>query len=131
MKLSPLDATRGGLVDGHVDSDDMEGQLKWNPLAPEMSWHRQQRLDHAQVRHIAIIEEAAELVRVEAAQATREASVVSLLEVVLKMNLFKYFSDVIMPCATISTENCSASAGVILIATHAFATAGRGARVDG
>ncbi len=47
MKLSPSNAIRGSFIHSHVDSDDMEGQLKWDPLAPEMSWHRQQRLDHA------------------------------------------------------------------------------------
>ncbi len=39
MKLSPPDAIGGGFVHGHVDSDDMEGQPIWDPLAPEMSWH--------------------------------------------------------------------------------------------
>ncbi len=49
MKLSPPDAIGGDFVYRHIDSDDMEGQPKWDPLAPEMSWHQQRRLDHAQV----------------------------------------------------------------------------------
>ncbi len=38
-KLPLPDAAGGGFVHGHVDSDDMEGQPKWDPLALETSWH--------------------------------------------------------------------------------------------
>ncbi len=87
----------------HVDSDDMEGQLKWNPLAPDTSWHRQQRLDHVQAWCIAVIKEAAELVQVEAAPAVPEGPAVSPLEVVLKKNLYKCFPDIIEPFLSASS----------------------------
>ncbi len=35
MKLSPLEATGGSFPDGHAESDDMEGQPKWDPQALE------------------------------------------------------------------------------------------------
>ncbi len=38
MKLSPSDAAGGGFTAGHDQSDDMEGQLKWDPQALETPW---------------------------------------------------------------------------------------------
>ncbi len=81
----------------HVNHDDMERQSTWDPLALETSWHRQQGLDHAQMRHIAISEETAEPIQNEAALAAHETSEITPLEVVLKLKLFKHFPEIIKP----------------------------------
>ncbi len=60
MKLSESEPIGGGFEEGDPQSNNMEGQPIWNPLAPETPRNPQQRLHCVQLRRIAIIEEAAE-----------------------------------------------------------------------